>query len=273
MLKAERYGEGRLFPTERGTPQGGVISPLLSNILLTPFDQEMRRRGYRLTRYADDWVITCSSAAEARAALEAATRIVKTLGVHIHPQKTRIVHVRHGLEFLGYKIKRGRRLTLPVGTIRSGARSGAFYAFPRQKSVQHFKDQVRRLTRRKAPVSTEELIKQINPVVRGWGHHFKRAQSAGSSTNSTAGSFGASGRTTSNDGDVVVGGSYRGPNCRANWGWSTLSARSLPWHLGGVRLRESRMRESCTSGLSGGRWPASERGASSDPTAVLVSER
>ena len=54
MLKAGSYGEGRLFPTERGTPQGGVASPLLSNILLTPFDWEMRRRGYRLTRYADD---------------------------------------------------------------------------------------------------------------------------------------------------------------------------------------------------------------------------
>jgi RNA-directed DNA polymerase len=54
MLKAGSYGKGQLFPTERGTPQGGVISPLLSNILLTPFDREMRHKGYRLTRYADD---------------------------------------------------------------------------------------------------------------------------------------------------------------------------------------------------------------------------
>jgi len=54
MLKAGSYGKGRLFPSERGTPQGGVVSPLLSNILLTPFDQEMRRKGYQLTRYADD---------------------------------------------------------------------------------------------------------------------------------------------------------------------------------------------------------------------------
>lgn len=54
MLKAGSYGKGRLFPTERGTPQGGVVSPLLSNVLLTPFDQEMRRKGYQLTRYADD---------------------------------------------------------------------------------------------------------------------------------------------------------------------------------------------------------------------------
>src|SRR5882724_11262019 len=58
MLKAGSYGKGRLLPTERGTPQGGVVSPTLSNILLTPFDREMRLRGYQLTRFADDWVIT-----------------------------------------------------------------------------------------------------------------------------------------------------------------------------------------------------------------------
>ena len=69
----------------------------------------MRLRGYQLTRYADDWVITCKSAAEARAAVEAAGRILKQLGVELHPQKTRIVHVQHGFEFLGYKIKRGKK--------------------------------------------------------------------------------------------------------------------------------------------------------------------
>src|ERR1044071_4551634 len=99
MLTAGSYGEGRLFPTERGTPQGGVVSPLLSNILLTPFDREMRRKGYRLARYADDWVITCTTKAEAQAAVQAARRVLETLGVHLHPQKTRIVHVRHGFEF------------------------------------------------------------------------------------------------------------------------------------------------------------------------------
>ena len=108
MLKAGSYGKGRLFPSERGTPQGGVVSPLLSNILLTPFDQEMRRKGYQLTRYADDWVVTCESAAEARAAIAAARRILNELGVQLHPQKTRMVHVRRGFEFLGYKIKRGK---------------------------------------------------------------------------------------------------------------------------------------------------------------------
>src|SRR5262245_65748544 len=69
MLKAGSYGQGRLFPTERGTPQGGVVSPLLSNILLTPFDREMRHRGYQLTRYAEDWVWTGEADDEVQAAI------------------------------------------------------------------------------------------------------------------------------------------------------------------------------------------------------------
>src|SRR5215469_13735974 len=176
MLTAGSYGQGRLFPSERGTPQGGVVSPVLSNVLLTPFDREMRRKGYQLTRYADDWVVTCASAAEARAALEAASRVLKELGVTINSRKTRIVHVRRGFEFLGYKIKRGSRpLDLPTSKIKTCTRRGSLYAYPREKSINHFKDQIRRLTRRTAPVSTRELIQQVNPVVRGWGHHYKRA--------------------------------------------------------------------------------------------------
>src|SRR5215831_612328 len=175
MLKAGSYGKGRLFPTERGTPQGGVVSPMLSNILLTPFDREMRRKGYRLTRYADDWVVACRSAAEARAALEAATRILKQLGVTLNPQKTRIVHVRHGFEFLGYKIKQGRQLRLPSSKIRSGARSGALYAYPREKSIRRFMDQVRQRTKRRVSLKTEQLIAELNPLLRGWGEYFKRA--------------------------------------------------------------------------------------------------
>jgi RNA-directed DNA polymerase len=175
MLKAGSYGKGQLFPSERGTPQGGVVSPTLSNILLTPFDREMRLRGYQLTRYADDWVTTCKSAAEARAAMEAAGRILKQLGVELHPQKTRIVHVRYGFEFLGYKIKRGKKLHLPESKIRSQARSGALYAYPREKSIQRFQDQVRQRTKRRVPLKTPELIAKLNPLLRGWGEYYKRA--------------------------------------------------------------------------------------------------
>ena len=148
---------------------------MLSNILLTPFDREMRRKGYQLTRYADDWVATCEPAAEARAAVAAALQILSELGVQLHPQKTRIVHVRQGFEFLGYKIKRGKQLRLPPGKISSGAKPGELYAYPREKSIRRFMDQVRALTRRRVPLKTKELIEELNPVLRGWGHHYKRA--------------------------------------------------------------------------------------------------
>jgi RNA-directed DNA polymerase len=176
MLKAGSYGKGQLFLSERGTPHGGVVSPTLSNILLTPFDREMRLRGYQLTRYADDWVITCKSAAEARAAVEAAGRILKQLGVELHPQKTRIVHAQDGFEFLGYKIKRGKKkLYLPASKIRSQARQGALYAYPKEKSIHRFMDQIRQRTKRKVPLQTEELIEELNPLLRGWGEYYKRA--------------------------------------------------------------------------------------------------
>ncbi len=104
-------------------------------------------------------VITCASAAEARAALTAATRVLGQLGVTINPQKTRIVHVRQGFEFLGYKIKRGNRpMRLPPSKIKSSVRPGGLYAYPREKSISHFKDQIRQLTQRKAPVSTRLVL-------------------------------------------------------------------------------------------------------------------
>jgi RNA-directed DNA polymerase len=176
MLKAGSYDKGQLFPSERGTPQGSVVSPALSNILLTPFDREMRRRGYQLTRFADDWVVTCRSAAEAQAAMDAARRILKQLGVELHPQKTRIVHVRYGFEFLGYKIKAGwKKLHLSGSKIRSQARQDALYAYPKEKSIRRFMDQVRQRTKRTMPLRTEELIAELNPLVRGWGEYYKRA--------------------------------------------------------------------------------------------------
>jgi group II intron reverse transcriptase/maturase len=176
MLRAGCMVNGQWRPTERGTPQGGVISPLLSNILLTPFDREMRRRGYQLTRYADDWVVTCRSAGEAKAALRAARKILEALGVELHSRKTRIIHTREGFEFLGYKIKRGTRpLKLTANRRRSRVKSGGLYAYPSEKSIQRFKERIRKLTRRQAPVSTQELIDQINPVIRGWGNYYCKA--------------------------------------------------------------------------------------------------
>lgn len=135
--------DGRVHSTTEGVPQGGGVFPLLSNILLTPFDREMRERGYRLTRYADDWALTCRTRQEAEQAFAEAKKVLRSLGVTLNERKTRIVHISRGFEFLGYKLKRGSRpLRLSPEQIRSGTRPGSLYVYPTDRAIERFKDQV-----------------------------------------------------------------------------------------------------------------------------------
>ena len=176
MLEAGYEERGQKFATPRGTPQGGVVSPLLSNILLTPFDKEMRRQGYQLTRWADDWVVTCRTRAEAEHALARAVKILEQLGVTLNQAKTRIVHITRGFEFLGFKIQRGKgKFRLAHDRIKSKLNRQNLYAIPSQKSVDRFKDQIRTLTQRKIPLRLGEVIETINPIIRGWGNYYCRS--------------------------------------------------------------------------------------------------
>jgi RNA-directed DNA polymerase len=121
-------------------------------------------------------VVTSDPRAEASRVLREATKILKPRGVTLKVDKTRIVHVALGCEFLGSKLKRGRRpLKLAPGPIRTGLRPGDLSADPREKSIEHFKDQIRQRTRRQSPVSTRELIAELNPVIRGWGQDSSKA--------------------------------------------------------------------------------------------------
>ena len=176
MLRAGVWEDGRWAATDTGVPQGGVASPLWSNIFLTPFDRWMTAHGFRLTRWADDFVVVCRTKAEAQRALACAERFLREeLGVALHPQKTRIVHVRQGFEFLGYKVKRGKGFRLPAQKRRSKANPHDLYAIPRPKSVKRFQERIRHLTRRKAPIALRALIDRISPVIRGWGTYYRKA--------------------------------------------------------------------------------------------------
>lgn len=175
MLNTGYMEEGQLFPTDKGTPQGSVISPLLSNIYLTPFDNIMMQKGYKLTRFADDWVIVCRSKKEAEQALEQARQVLQRLGLKIHPDKTRITHVKWGFEFLGYKVKQGKGLTLNQKKIKSKINKYNLYAYPKDKSIKRFMEQIRERTKRKIPLTIKELIDNINPVIRGWGNYYRKA--------------------------------------------------------------------------------------------------
>jgi group II intron reverse transcriptase/maturase len=169
ILTAGVLRDGVYESTIAGTPQGGVISPLLSNIYLHVFDEQMQRAGFQLTRYADDWLCVCRTREEAERALASARAVLEgQLGLRIHPEKTRIVHVSQGFEFLGYKIGLGKGLRFKQGGM-------SLYAIPRQRSIDRFKDKVRALTRRRIAVPLEELIHVLNPVIRGWGMYYRRA--------------------------------------------------------------------------------------------------
>jgi RNA-directed DNA polymerase len=140
-----------------GTPQGAVISPLLANIYLHPLDLLMEESGYRMVRYADDFVILCRTADEAMAALRQAEAWVTENGLTLHPDKTRIGDSRQpgqGFDFLGYRFEAG-------------------YRFVRKKSRNAFKDKVRAKTGRGRGVSLGRIIADLNPMLRGWSGYFQ----------------------------------------------------------------------------------------------------
>ncbi|GMA64286.1 group II intron reverse transcriptase/maturase [Alicyclobacillus fastidiosus] len=175
MLEAGYMENGVKFQTVSGTPQGGIVSPLFSNIYLTPFDRAMENKGYRLTRFADDWVVLCKSREEAVKVFADAKVALEALGLTLHPEKTRITHISAGFEFLGYKLKRGKGLTLSQHKVKKGPNRLNIYAIPTEKSVKRFQDTIRQRTKRRLPLTVQELIDRINPVIRGWGNYYRKA--------------------------------------------------------------------------------------------------
>lgn len=151
-------GLERWTPTG-GTPQGAVISPLLANLYLHPLDERMANLGYRMVRYADDFVILCSSAEQAQTALDEIKRWVDANGLSLNPDKTHVGNCLlegQGFEFLGYRFEAGKR------TVRN-------------KSLQGFKDKIREKTGRTRGDSMAWIIADLTPMIRGWFGYFKHA--------------------------------------------------------------------------------------------------
>jgi len=142
-----------------GTPQGAVISPLLANIYLHPLDGLMQVKGFWMVRYADDFVILCRTAEEARVALDEVRVWTEENGLTLHPDKTHIGDCRlpgQGFDFLGYHFEAGQR-------------------WVRKKSLKALKDRLRAKTKRTRGVSLQSIIGEINPTLKGWFGYFKHA--------------------------------------------------------------------------------------------------
>lgn len=141
---------------EAGTPQGAVMSPLLSNIYLDPLDHLVAERGHAMVRYADDFVILCRSETEAREALALVEGWMAGAGLSLHPAKTCIVDATQlgGFDFLGYHFERG-------------------YRWPRAKSIGRVRDAIRDKTRRTNGHSLRDIITAVNQITRGWYAYFQ----------------------------------------------------------------------------------------------------
>jgi RNA-directed DNA polymerase len=153
FLKSGVMEEGQFRPTTKGTPQGGVVSPLLANIVLNRFDHELDKAGYKFVRYADDFVILCKTEIQAMTALTFAKDILeKEMGLELSAEKTKIVHVKEGFDFLGFHFTH-QGITM------------------REKSVEKFKEAVRNATIRSRNLDSR-VIEKLNRVIRGTVNYF-----------------------------------------------------------------------------------------------------
>lgn len=152
-LKGGVLEEGNVKYLTSGTPQGGVISPLLSNIYLTPLDLKLDEEGYKFVRYADDALILCKSCVEAEQALQLIRETLDKLKLQLNEEKTKIVSFDEGFDFLGFHFgKRGRGI-------------GA-------KSLKSFYKKVRETTKRQqGDIPLQKVIHNLNPILRGWGNY------------------------------------------------------------------------------------------------------
>ena len=146
------------WTAEEGTPQGAVLSPLLSNIYLNPLDQQMAEEGHEMVRYADDFVVLCRSRVEAEQVLEKLQSWTAQAGLKLHPIKTRIVNATEpgGFDFLGYHFEQGRKT-------------------PRKKSLKKLKDSIRDKTGRGHGKSLASIITNLNRTLHGWFEYFKHS--------------------------------------------------------------------------------------------------
>jgi group II intron reverse transcriptase/maturase len=172
-LRAGVMEEGKERKSTTGTPQGGVISPLLANIVLDELDETWEREWShlgRLVRYADDFVIVCRTRRQADEALERVRAILQAMGLTLHPTKTRIAELRvrdEGLDFLGCHLR----------IVRSHFKGKTYlFRWPRARAMTAMREKIRAATnwRRWGRVrDIRQVITELNPILRGWGNYFR----------------------------------------------------------------------------------------------------
>lgn len=171
-LQAGVIENGKYYPTEKGSPQGGVISPLLANIYLHVLDSywENHKELGVIVRYADDAVIVCRTRKDAELAFEHLKRIMTKLKLTLNPQKTKIVDMnKESFDFLGFRYQK-------FGKTKCGRKLP--YMMPSKKAMKKVKDAIRVITCRKSAYEgLEQKVEKLNPLIRGWRNYFQHGNS------------------------------------------------------------------------------------------------
>ena len=168
-LKAGVLDGNDVYPTVQGVPQGGVISPLLSNIYLNQLDKMWKARGYdkrsgynaHLIRYADDFVVL--SDRDLKSIFKILKQMIKTLGLQLNEEKTKIVHAGDGFDFLGFRFV--RRMNPWKTKVKS-------YVFPTPESMKRIREKIRNITNYRASIKPEEMVEKVNLLLRGWANYY-----------------------------------------------------------------------------------------------------
>jgi RNA-directed DNA polymerase len=181
-LRAGVMEEGVVTESLSGTPQGGVISPLLSNIYLNVLDTVWEKRYAQLgvlVRYADDFVVVCRTRSECEQAEQRVTEILGRLSLSLHPEKTRRVELsrgKEGFDFLGCHLR--KRMSGPIWE-KKGQRVYFLQRWPSQRSMKRVRQRIKELTPRgRCHADLRQVIAEINPVLRGWGNYFRTGNAA-----------------------------------------------------------------------------------------------
>ena len=171
-LQAGVIENGKYYPTEKGSPQGGVISPLLANIYLHVLDSywENHKELGVIVRYADDAVIVCRTRKDAELAFEHLKRIMTKLKLTLNPQKTKVVDMnKESFDFLGFRYQK-------FGKTKSGRKLP--YMMPSKKAMKKVKDAIKVITCRKSAYEgLEQKVEKLNPLIRGWRNYFQHGNS------------------------------------------------------------------------------------------------
>lgn len=175
ILTAKISDEQTLLPSDKGTPQGGVISPMLANVALTHLDEKCRnwtsRKAYTpLVRYADDFIIVCNTEAEAEERKEELSSWLKEeIGLELSVEKTSITHISHGFGFLGFNVRKYY--------LKSSNGKPKLLIKPASKNVSGFLEDIRQTIKTMRQSTTENLVKTLNPKIQGWGLYHRHAVS------------------------------------------------------------------------------------------------